>query len=174
MNTLTSDARRLAAALKRQQIKVVFAESCTGGLVSASLAKVAGISEYLCGSAVTYRNNTKHEWLRVPSEQLVRPGPVSAVVAREMAKGVLRLTPEAAWSASVTGHLGPNAPKRLDGVVYIGIARRGPKPSAPDDYVATTFRHVLVAGTRVSRQREAVSIVLRQLLNAIIEGRQDL
>ncbi len=165
MTKLPLDARRLANALIRRDAKVVFAESCTGGLIAATLAKVPGISDYLCGSAVTYRNDTKHQWLGVSSEKLTRPGPVSAIVAREMAAGVLAMTPEADWSASVTGHLGPNAPQRLDGLVYVGIAHRMSDQSASVNVAAS--RHVLVAETRTQRQREAAALVLRQLLDAI-------
>lgn len=169
MSTLSADSRRLAVALKRYGEKVVFAESCTGGLVSASLASVPGISEYLCGSAVTYRNETKQHWLDVPGEKLIKPGPVSKVVACEMAAGVLTMTPEAGWSSSVTGHLGPNAPKRFDGVVYVGVGHRTPNESPPHAYRVMALRYVLKSKTRLQRQREATSLVLRTLLDAIIQ-----
>jgi len=167
MANLSAEARSLANASKNWDVKVVFAESCTGGLVAASLARAPGISDYFCGSAVTYRNDTKHHWLGVSSEKLTRPGPVSAIVAREMAAGVLAMTPEADWSASVTGHLGPNAPKRLDGLVYIGVAHRMNNQPASRSVKVLASRHVLAAKTRTQRQREASSLVLRQLLDAI-------
>ena len=167
MANLSSEARRLSNTLARTDIKVVFAESCTGGLVAASLTKVPGISEYLCGAAVTYRNETKQQWLGVSSEKLTRPGPVSAVVAREMAAGVLAMTPEAGWAASITGHLGPDAPQRLDGLVYIGIARRVSGRTKKSSTSVATYRYVLTSETRVQRQREAASLVLRQLCDAI-------
>lgn len=163
MTTLPAEARRLARLLRKLDQKVVFAESCTGGLVAATLATVPGISEFLCGSAVTYRNETKHQWLQVSNDKLTRPGPVSAIVAREMAEGVLLMTREANWSASVTGHLGPHAPKRLDGLVYIGIACR----TASGVVRTTASRMVLNSVTRTSRQREAASLVLQQLSVAI-------
>lgn len=120
-------ARRLAETLRRCRCRVVFAESCTGGLVSAALAQVPGISEFHCGSAVVYRLNTKTRWLGVSADLLVSPGPVSEIVARDMVAGVLLKTPEADWSAAITGHLGPHAPDGMDGLVYIGIARRDPQ-----------------------------------------------
>lgn len=167
----SANARRLASALQQTDLKVVFAESCTGGLVAATLAKVPGISDYLCGSAVTYRNDTKHQWLGVSSEKLTRPGPVSAIVAREMAAGVLAMTPEADWAASVTGHLGPNAPTRLDGLIYIGIAQRMNDQSA--SVKVTASRHLLDAETRSQRQREAAALVLRRLCDAINSWREE-
>ncbi|MEO8496187.1 MAG: nicotinamide-nucleotide amidohydrolase family protein [Planctomycetota bacterium] len=173
MANLSADARRLADELKRRDVKVVFAESCTGGLVAASLATVPGISDHLCGSAVTYRNDTKLQWLGVSSQKLSSRGPVSSTVAREMATGVLAMTPEADWSASVTGHLGPNAPRRLDGVVYVGIAHRENHESAATALRVTASRHVLAAESRTPRQHEAASLVLRQLLAAINAWREE-
>lgn len=167
MSNLTANARRLARLVERWQTLVVFAESCTGGLVAASLAQVPGISDYLCGSAVTYRNATKHQWLDVASERLVRPGPVSAIVTKQMAAGVLAMTPEADWAASVTGHLGPNAPKRFDGLIYIGICQRTTSQAVATELSATATRHMLTTETRIQRQREAASLVLRQLIDTI-------
>ena len=167
MTQLAKDAKRLAGLISALSVKVVFAESCTGGLVAASLAKVPGISDYLCGSAVTYRNDTKHQWLGVSNDKLIRPGPVSAIVAREMAAGVLAMTPEADWSASVTGHLGPNAPRRLDGLVYVGIARRNDPEGTPATLHVTASRHLLATKTRGQRQQEAAALVLQRLCEAI-------
>src|SRR5580658_9124836 len=98
----------IAELLSQLRMRLVFAESCTGGLAAASLARIPGISEFLCGSAVVYRLDTKMRWLEVPESMLIDVGPVSEPVARSMAEGVLAKTPEADLSASVTGHLGPN------------------------------------------------------------------
>ena len=117
----------LAELLERSTTRVVFAESCTGGLVSASLARVPGISEFHCGSAVVYRLDTKTRWLGVSDEMLCDVGAVSAPVAQAMAVGVLERTPEAELSAAITGHLGPNAPADQDGLVFIALARRTPQ-----------------------------------------------
>src|SRR5262245_51227238 len=100
--------REIAQRLQHLNRKVVFGESCTAGLVSAMLARVPGISNHLCGSAVTYRSETKAAWLKISKRLLESPGPVSDRVAREMAQQVLRRTPEADLAISITGHLGPN------------------------------------------------------------------
>ena len=162
---LRQESRTVALWLARRNATVVFAESCTGGLVAASLAQVPGISDFLCGSAVTYRNQTKHGWLEVPAEHLADPGPVSELVAREMALGVLRQTPEANVGVSVTGHLGPRAPEHLDGLVYIARVRRRPPPQADDLLVN---RHRLAVRGRVRRQREAARLVLAELLDLLV------
>src|SRR3954468_14688310 len=124
--SISTEVRRVARLLKEQNLKVVFAESCTGGLVAGALTRVPGISEHHCGGMVLYRSATKQAYLGIPGKLLEKPGPVSAAVAREMATRILDLTPEADISAAVTGHLGPGAPRRLDGVAYIAVALREP------------------------------------------------
>lgn len=148
-------ARRLAAA----GVRVVFAESCTAGLVAATLARVPGISAHLCGSAVTYRDRTKQDWLGLSRSLLADPGAVSERAARQMARGVLVRTAEAQLALSVTGHLGPHAPPELDGVIYVGWARRGGRHGSR--------RHRLRARGRRARQQEAVRRVLAELLKLL-------
>jgi PncC family amidohydrolase len=163
--TIDSLCRRIARALRARDQKVVLAESCTGGLVAASLARVPGISQYLCGSAVTYREETKAAWLQIPRATIASAGAVSEVIAIQLARRVLAITPEAQLAMSVTGHLGPNAPAELDGVIYIGSAvRKGQRAAA----CARKFH--LEATMRVARQREAarrVLLVLAETLDAI-------
>ena len=121
---LSAEAKRLAQILEAKNLKIVFAESCTGGLVSATLTQIPGISSYHCGSAVVYQVETKAEWLGISRDLLDDPGPVSREVAVEMAEGVLRRTPQADLAASVTGHLGPDAPIEQDGLIYVAVAVR--------------------------------------------------
>ena len=160
-------AGQLSAALRESdRVRVVFAESCTGGLVAATLARFPGMSEYLCGSAVTYRNDTKIRWLEVSAGALRHAGAVSAVVAREMAAGVLEATPESDLAVSVTGHLGPDAPPELDGVIYVGSASRS-------QHEPTAARHQLgqpsvsAPRLRLWRQCQAAQIVLVTALDCI-------
>ena len=67
---LHAAAGRLASLLKVLDVRVAFAESCTAGLVAASLARTPGISQWLCGSAVVYRDATKAAWLDRKSTRL--------------------------------------------------------------------------------------------------------
>lgn len=154
--SLLSAARRVARLLQQSNHKIVFAESCTAGLVSATLSRIAGISAWHCGGVVTYRNETKAAYLGIDPKVLKRPGPVSELVARRMAEGVLGKTPEATIAASITGHLGPNAPPKLDGLVYVAIALRC---SDGDETVA--FKLLLSAELdRYERQRLAAETLL--------------
>jgi len=159
--TITSSARRVARLLKSTGLKVVFAESCTGGLVSGSLTIIPGISEHHCGGMVVYRNETKAAFLDIPRKMLIDPGPVSRPVAELMSQQVLKRTPEADLSAAVTGHLGPNAPAHLDGLVFVAIAVR--KPSA----IVIHELHCRPRDSRAVRQRWVVARALELLADAL-------
>lgn len=168
-------AGEVAGCLRSRNCRVVFAESCTGGLVSAALAQIPGISEFHCGSAVVYRLDTKTRWLDVPAAVLIDPGPVSEIVARHMATGALAKTPEADWSVAITGHLGPNAPDGQDGLVFIGVSRR--EASQPDGLHTAIHRHRLgqpipagmtaADSLRERRQVHAAELVLETLREEI-------
>jgi PncC family amidohydrolase len=158
--TIGEAAKQLVERLAERQMRVVFAESCTGGLISAELAKIPGVSDWLCGSAVTYRCDTKVQWLGVKAEDIQRHTAVSKEVAMQMARGALMRTPEASVAASITGHLGPDAPEDFDGLVFIGTAMRNPAGAANVE----VSRHPLAEAQRLPRQIEAASLVLRLLL----------
>lgn len=162
---LAVEARRAARLLKSSNQRVVFAESCTGGLASAQLARVPGISEHHCGSLVSYRNRSKQDWLSVPAKLLRDPGPISEVVASKMAEGALKQTREAGIAVSVTGHLGPDAPQRLDGLVFLGVAVR---LETSTKLQVDVCRHRLKTVTRYQRQREAAWLVHRELCRALM------
>ncbi|QDS95394.1 Nicotinamide-nucleotide amidohydrolase PncC [Roseimaritima multifibrata] len=176
-------AQALATILAQRNAKIVFAESCTAGLVSATLAAIPGISNYLCGSAVTYREATKAAWLGVSEKQMALETAVCAEVALQMASGVLAKTAEADLAVSITGHLGPGAPEALDGCLYIGVAlserlvgssvEEGPEqPPRARNQVS---RHVLAPMDRIARQQAAARQVLqvaREVLLAI-EGKRN-
>lgn len=146
-------ALNLATGLRENGLKIVFAESCTAGLASATLAQIPGISAHHCGSAVVYRLDTKHQWLGVSEALLENPGPVSQEVAEAMATGVLRITPEAYLAASITGHLGPNAPEDQDGLVWMAVAHR-----ASNKVTAKSL--ILANAGREVRQIEAARTLL--------------
>lgn len=149
-------AAQLGEQLERSRTPIVFAESCTGGLVAASLAGVPGISRWLCGSAVTYQERTKTAWLGVPPQQLAEHSAVSPEVTEAMAVGALRRTPQAELSVAVTGHLGPGAPPQLDAVVYVTAAWQRPSQGP-----LRSHRFELSASGRVQRQVAAALMVLQ-------------
>lgn len=156
---IAEQAQRVADLLATRQMKVATAESCTGGLVAGALTAVPGISAWLCGGVVVYRNETKHALLGIPNELLANPGPVSEAVARLMAERVLAIVPEADVSIAITGHLGPQAPAELDGVVLLAVGLR------KGELRPRTFaeRLLLPPQSRLERQSRAVEQALRFL-----------
>lgn len=161
-------AQQIAGLLASGTRRVVFAESCTGGLVSCLLAQVPGISQFLCGSAVTYRETTKAAWLGVSHDVLRDYSAVSLIVAEGMATAVLDNTPQADISLSVTGHLGPDAPPQQDGIVYVGSATRTRTP--PGVFPLGVYEHRLKTTERIDRQQEAASLVLSHLEQILLPG----
>ena len=159
-------AGELGDALARSQRRLVLVESCTGGNVAAALAMIPGISAWLCGSFVVYRNQSKTQWLNIPNQLLDDPaiGPVSAAVTERLAHESLRATPEAEVSVAVTGHIGPGSPKHLDGQIFFALALRGQA-----NVIATSHKlnsrepaHTRDFSARYDRLRESTLWVLAQ------------
>ncbi len=117
-------ARKTFDGFKQRGHVLVAAESCTAGLIAATLARVPGMSACLAGSFVVYQVNSKIGWLDVPAELIERCDVVSREVAECMVSQALLKTPHASIAISITGHLGPYAPEGLDGIAWLGFADR--------------------------------------------------
>lgn len=113
-------------ALATAQARIVLAESCTAGRVAAILASLPGISQWLCGSFVVYRCDSKTRWLGIPTKLLDDPriGPVSRETSELLASAALEATPEARFALAITGDIGPGAPPSTDGVCFIACRDR--------------------------------------------------
>jgi nicotinamide-nucleotide amidase len=103
MNAL---ARKVGDALKARDLKLVTAESCTGGWVAMALTAIAGSSDWFERGYVTYSNEAKHEALGVSADTLLRHGAVSEQTAREMAAGALARS-HGQVALAITGVAGP-------------------------------------------------------------------
>jgi nicotinamide-nucleotide amidase len=119
-------ADRVLATFRARGLKVATAESCTGGLISATLTAVAGSSDVVDCGFVTYSNGAKTKLLGVPKTMLARVGAVSEEVARAMAEGALARS-HADISVAVTGIAGPGggSVEKPVGLVHLVAARRG-------------------------------------------------
>ncbi len=116
------EERVIAAAVQRG-LTVGTAESCTGGLIAATLTDVPGASAALAGGIVSYANEVKRDRLGVDAGVLARMGAVSEEVACQMAQGARReLSVDVA--VSVTGIAGPGGavPGKPVGTVWIGVS----------------------------------------------------
>lgn len=160
-------AENIASLLEARDEMLVCAESCTGGMVAASLASIPGISQHFCGSLVTYRPCSKRAWLGVKKKTIDQFTTESEETVREMALGALQVTPEATWSVSVVGHLGPDAPPEKDGQIFLGIAQRDDRGKPQ---IHTVSQSVLAPMTRSRRQNCATELVLRLTAQVLNEG----
>jgi nicotinamide-nucleotide amidase len=117
-------ARLLLADAEERSLKIVTAESCTGGLVAACLTEIAGSSAVFERGFVTYSNRAKQDMLGVPGDLIADMGAVSEPVARAMAEGALRES-RANISVSITGVAGPGGgtPLKPVGLVHFAAAR---------------------------------------------------
>jgi len=109
--------------LKEKGLKLVLAESCTGGLIGKMLTDVSGSSEYFEGAVVAYSNRLKMSILGVPRSVLDEDGAVSPRCAAAMAEGARKIT-GADIGLSVTGIAGPagGTADRPVGTVYFGCS----------------------------------------------------
>ncbi len=122
---LLNEAERVLALCRAKKLTVATAESCTGGLIAATLTAIAGSSDVVERGFVTYSNMAKTEMLRVPAEMIVRQGAVSKDVAQAMAEGALARS-QADVSVAVTGIAGPgggSADKPV-GLVHLAASDR--------------------------------------------------
>ena len=99
-------AEALLGAYRQTGLRLVTAESCTGGLVAGCLTEIAGSSDVVERGFVTYSNASKQEVLGVSAEVIDRLGAVSAEVALAMAEGALARS-RAQVAVSITGIAGP-------------------------------------------------------------------
>lgn len=118
-------AEHILEKARSSGLRIATAESCTGGMVAASLTDVAGSSDVFERGFVTYSNLAKEEMLGVRRVTLDRFGAVSEEVAREMAEGALAHS-HAQLTVSITGIAGPGGSEfKPEGLVCFGLAREG-------------------------------------------------
>ena len=106
----------------KKRIKLSFAESCTGGLLSSLITSFPNSSKIFVSGFVTYSNLSKQKMLGVKNKTLIKYGAVSKEVAREMVNGVWKKN-KVNIALSITGIAGPSGQtkKKKVGLVYIGI-----------------------------------------------------
>jgi nicotinamide-nucleotide amidase len=125
MEELLAQARALLDLCRAKKLTIATAESCTGGLVAATLTEIPGSSDVVERGFVTYSNAAKEAMLGVPAATLERFGAVSRETAEAMAKGALAHSP-ASLAVAITGIAGPGGgtPGKPVGLVHFGAAAR--------------------------------------------------
>ena len=144
---------------RKAGLRIVTAESCTGGMIAAALTDIAGSSDVFERGYVTYSNDAKQELIAVPRAILDAHGAVSVETAEAMAHGALDRS-RADVALSVTGIAGPGggSSDKPVGLVFFGVARKG----APIRSVREIF-----AGDRAAIRRAAVTRALGLLTDAL-------
>ncbi|MBU3632760.1 CinA family protein [Polynucleobacter sp. AP-Feld-500C-C5] len=149
----------LAEILRSRNWKMTVAESCTGGLVCATLTELAGSSEWFERGYITYSNQAKEESLGVPAELIQSFGAVSEEVAKAMAKGA-QLNADVNAAISITGIAGPNGGSagKPVGTVCFGWSIQN---EAGENRVLTKTMHF--TGDRQAIREQSCNYVLSEL-----------
>ncbi len=152
-------AAELLDACADRHLRIATAESCTGGLVVASLTEIAGSSRVVDRGFVTYDNNAKIQMLGVSAQTLAAVGAVSAEVARAMAEGALSRS-SADLAIAVTGIAGPGGgtDAKPIGLVHFAGQRKDGRSNA---------QGLVLEGGRTDIRLASVEIALKMLLELV-------
>jgi len=149
-------ANKLVKKLIKKKLKISFAESCTGGMLSSTITSVGGASKVFNLGLVTYSNKIKIDILKVPKKIISKYGAVSNECCISMVKNLSKIS-KANISISITGIAGPGGGTKLKpiGLVYIGI-KKGNK--------VIVEKNLFKNRTRISIQKATTIKVLKTLL----------
>ena len=117
-------SKKVVKLLRKKALKISFAESCTGGLLSSSITSISGSSKVFTLGLITYSNQAKVKLLKVSPNILKKHGAVSYETCLSMVKNLSKIS-QTNVSISVTGIAGPNGGTRNKpvGLVYIGLKK---------------------------------------------------
>ena len=152
-------ATKLVKKLIQKKLKISFAESCTGGMLSSMITSVSGSSRVFNLGLVTYSNQMKIDILNVPKKILDKHGAVSKECCLSMVKNLSKIS-RTNISISITGIAGPEGGTKFKpvGLVYIGV-KKGNKIVIKENL----FKNK----NRISIQKASVNTALK-IINTII------
>ena len=152
-------AKKIVNKLSKNKQKISFAESCTGGLLSSSIASVSGSSKVFTLGLVTYSNQSKNSVLKIPKKILRKYGAVSYKTCLSMVQNLSKIG-KTEVSVTITGIAGPKGGtgKKPVGLVYIGI-KKGNK--------TLVKKHLFKNKGRLYIQKTAVNKSLELILSFI-------
>jgi nicotinamide-nucleotide amidase len=147
----------LIKELAKRKETIVFAESCTGGLLSSSITSISGSSQVFQGSIVSYSNELKNSLLNISEERLKKYGAVSEEICEDMAINVKKKL-GADWSIAISGIAGPNggSQEKPIGLVYISI-------SGPNNHITNIKKTFNTNRNRIEIQTLSVNVCLNSL-----------
>ena len=114
--------KKIVLLLKRKKLKIAFAESCTGGMLSSAITSVSGSSKVFTMGLVTYSNQAKTSLLKIPPKIIKKYGAVSVQCCLAMVNNLSKIS-KSKVCVSITGIAGPKGGSKQKpvGLVYIGI-----------------------------------------------------
>ena len=117
-------SQKIVRLLGKKRLKISFAESCTGGLLSTTITQISGSSKVFTIGLVAYSNQSKINTLKVPKNTIRKYGAVSYETCLSMVKNLNKIS-KTNISVSVTGIAGPRggSKKKPVGLVFIGIKK---------------------------------------------------
>ena len=117
-------SQKIVNVLRKKELKISFAESCTGGLLSSSITSISNSSKVFTIGLVTYSNQSKISLLKVPKKIISKHGVVSYETCLSMVKNLNKIS-KTYISVSITGIAGPKGgtKKKPVGLVFIGIKK---------------------------------------------------
>ena len=117
-------SQKIVRLLGKKRLKISFAESCTGGLLSSTITQISGSSKVFTIGLVAYSNQSKINALKVPKNTIRKYGAVSYETCLSMVKNLNKIS-KTNISVSVTGIAGPRggSKKKPVGLVFIGIKK---------------------------------------------------
>ena len=117
-------SQKIVNVLRKKELKISFAESCTGGLLSSSITSISSSSKVFTIGLVTYSNQSKISLLKVPKKIISKHGAVSYETCLSMVKNLNKIS-KTNISVSITGIAGPKGgtKKKPVGLVFIGIKK---------------------------------------------------
>lgn len=155
-------ARQVGQILKDNGLKLVSAESCTGGWIGQIVTAVPGSSAWYDRGFITYSNLSKQQVLLVQPQTLARFGAVSEQTAREMVQGALAAS-QAQIAVSVTGIAGPaggSAEKPVGTVCFAWLLKNLSISTA-------SSRTCYFSGDRAAVRRQSVAVALQGILELL-------
>ena len=118
-------SQKIVRLLKKKRLKISFAESCTGGLLSSAITSISGSSKVFTLGLVTYSNQSKNRVLKIPKKIIRKHGTVSMQCCLSMINNLSKIS-KSKICVSITGIAGPSGgtKKKPVGLVYVGIKKR--------------------------------------------------
>jgi len=154
-----TNSKKLINLLKQKKLRISFAESCTGGLMSSIITSNAGSSNVFNLGLVTYSNKAKQKILKVPSKVIKKYGAVSVQCCLSMVDNLSKIS-NSHINISITGIAGPKGgtKKKPVGLVFIGLKFKSK---------TLVNKYLFKNKSRKNFQKKTVNTVIKTVLSII-------